>query len=158
MERLIAKVISGGQTGADQAALDAAIGAGVDHGGWLPKGRKTESGPLSPSYRLEEMASGSYRDRTGKNVCEADGTLIVSHGELTGGSLLTKVLAEKYGRPWLHINCLDQGLDEAVDACESWFRQYRIGVLNVAGPRASGDPDIYDAVRLLVGKLLELTE
>lgn len=158
MKRCIKKVISGGQTGADQAALDAAIGAGVDYAGWLPKGRKTENGPLPLSYSLKEMASGNYRDRTAKNVRGADGTLIVSHGELTGGSLLTKSFAEKYGLPCLHIDCRKQKLDEAVALCESWLRHHNIGVLNIAGPRASGDPDIYDAARRLVGELLELTE
>ncbi|MCI5220281.1 MAG: hypothetical protein D3914_14100, partial [Candidatus Electrothrix sp. LOE2] len=79
------KIISGGQTGADRAALDAAIERGIPHGGWLPKGRTTEDGPLGQQYRLQELDSYRYRDRTEKNVKESDGTLIVSYGPLTGG-------------------------------------------------------------------------
>lgn len=154
MKQRVVKVISGGQTGADRAALDAAIHAGVDYGGWLPRGRKTEDGPLSLSYRLKELESGDYRDRTARNVCDADGTLIISHGELTGGSLLTKVYAQKYGQPWLHIDCCERSADEAIAVCGNWLHQHRIAVLNVAGPRASGDPAIYEVVRMLVGELL----
>ena len=83
------RIISGGQTGADQAALDAAIALGLPHGGWLPRGRKTESGPLPPHYSLRELRSARYRDRTDKNVRAADGTLICSFGPLGRGSALT---------------------------------------------------------------------
>ena len=72
------KIISGGQTGADRAALDAALELSIPHGGWLPKGRKAEDGPVSKRYRLQELASPNYRDRTRKNILESDGTLIVS--------------------------------------------------------------------------------
>ena len=154
MEHRIRKIISGGQTGADQAALDAAIEAGCAHGGWLPKGRKTENGPLPLSYRLEEMKSSNYRHRTAKNVREADGTLLVTHGELSGGTLLTRVFAEKYGKPWLHIDCSRQSAEEAHALCRKWLGENAVAVLNVAGPRASGDPDIYTAVKRLVDRLL----
>jgi hypothetical protein len=75
MSSLIEKIISGGQTGADRDALDIAIELGIPHGGWLPKGRKTEEGPLPEKYQLEEMRAASYEMRTVKNVLEADGTL-----------------------------------------------------------------------------------
>jgi hypothetical protein len=86
---MIKKIISGGQTGADQAALDAAIKWDIPHGGWVPKGRRTESGPLSNRYQLKEMPTDSYPSRTEQNVIDSDGTLIITHGELTGGSEYT---------------------------------------------------------------------
>ena len=83
---MISKIISGGQTGADRAALDVAIELGIPHGGWIPKGRKTEAGPLSAKYRLQEMPTSDYPKRTEQNVIDSDGTMIVCHGPLTGGS------------------------------------------------------------------------
>ncbi len=112
------KIISGGQTGADRAALDAARQRDLPHGGWLPKGRRTEDGPLGQEYRLQEMDSYRYEDRTGKNVVESDGTLIVSYGPLTGGSALTEALAVCYARPCLHLNMSDFSQDDAVQAGE----------------------------------------
>ncbi|HOI73414.1 MAG TPA: putative molybdenum carrier protein [Syntrophales bacterium] len=144
---MITRLISGGQTGADRAALDFAIQRGIPHGGWVPRGRKTEAGPLPDRYRLQETASGAYAERTEKNVLLADGTLIISRGSLKGGSLLTKELAERHGRSWMHAD-LDRGsVEEAAERIRGWIRDRSIGVLNVAGPRASQDPEIYKAVR-----------
>lgn len=154
MKHRVRKIVSGGQTGADRGALDAAIAAGVEHGGWLPKGRKTENGPLPLSYNLNELPSKDYRDRTARNVQDSDGTLMVSHGALTGGTLLTKVFAEKFNKPWLHLDMRRQTWEEALSACEEWLCSSGIEVLNVAGPRASGDSDIYDTVRELIAVLL----
>ena len=140
------KIISGGQTGADRAALDAAIRLKIPHGGWLPKGRKTEDGPLPTRYRLRELPSPKYRDRTEKNILDSDGTLIVSFGPLTGGSALTESLALRHDRPCLIINLGDIPRDHAVQAIETWLARYDIETLNVAGPRESGAPGIYQAV------------
>jgi len=101
---MINKIISGGQTGADQGALDAAIQMGIPHGGWIPKGRLAENGPLDPKYLLQEMPTASYPKRTEKNVLDSTGTLIISHGPLSGGSLRTQKLAKQHHRPWLHID------------------------------------------------------
>ena len=90
----------------DQAALDVAIKLAVAHGGWIPKGRLTESGPLPQKYRLKETRSSSYADRTEKNVQDADGTLIISRGQLTGGSDYTREMATRHNRPWLHIDLI----------------------------------------------------
>ena len=92
---MIKKIISGGQTGADRAALDVAIKLDIPHGGWVPKGRKTESGPLPERYQFQEMGTRGYAERTEQNVLDSDGTLILSHGKLTGGSALTLRLAKK---------------------------------------------------------------
>ncbi len=153
---LIHKIVSGGQTGADRAALDAAVELGRSYGGWLPKGRKTEDGPLPLRYKMQEMTSGDYRRRTEKNVVDSDGTLIISHGALTGGSLLTLKFAEKKKRPCLHIDCELYPPDKAKPVIEQWLCQNAIRVLNVAGPRGSGDPVIYDVVKNIVSWLLQL--
>ena len=144
------KIISGGQTGADRAALDAAIALGIPHGGWLPRGRKAEDGPVPECYNLRELAYKNYRDRTKKNILDSDGTLIVSHGPLTGGSALTEALAIRHNRPCLHLNMADISPDEAGVALERWLKKYSIATLNVAGPRASGEPRIYDMVKTLL--------
>ena len=83
---MIVKIISGGQSGVDRAALDAAIRLGIPHGGWVPKGRLAEDGPLPETYSLRETPTAVYAERTEKNVVDSDGTLIISRGELTGGS------------------------------------------------------------------------
>ncbi|CAK8717162.1 MAG: hypothetical protein D3917_12265 [Candidatus Electrothrix sp. AX5] len=144
------KIISGGQTGADRAALDAAIERGIPHGGWMPRGRATEDGPLGQQYRLQELDSYRYRDRTRKNVVESDGTLIVSYGPLTSGSALTEALAVRYDRPCLHLNMDYFSLNDAVLALEQWLEKNAIETLNVAGPRASSDERIYETVRELI--------
>ena len=143
----IHKIISGGQTGADQAALDAAIGMGIPHGGWIPKGRLTEEGPAPEKYNLEEMETERYEKRTEQNVIDSDGTVIYSHGALSGGSLYTQEMAQKHGRPFLHVNLGRMRSLEASLATGKWVAENGIGVLNVAGPRASKDPDIYRKVK-----------
>jgi hypothetical protein len=89
------RIVSGGQTGADQAALDVAIELSIPHGGWVPKGRKTECGPQPAKYQVKEMPKDSYQERTEQNVIDSDGTLIISHGPFTGGSDYTRQLVEK---------------------------------------------------------------
>jgi len=143
----IRKIISGGQTGADQAALDVAIDYGIPHGGWIPKGRKTEKGRLPDKYRLKELSSIDYAKRTELNVIDSEGTLILSHGPLTGGSALTKSLAKKHNRSCLHVDLNSMSEYKAVEAIRSWIESRDIHVLNVAGPRASEDLEIYDATQ-----------
>jgi hypothetical protein len=100
---MLTKIISGGQTGADQAGLEVAIKLNIPHGGWIPKGRLTENGPLPDKYNLQEMPGKSYPKRTEQDVMDSDGTVIFSHGKLTGGSALTAQLAEKHSKPILHL-------------------------------------------------------
>lgn len=142
---MIKKIISGGQTGADRAALDVAIKLGILHGGWVPKGRKTESGTLPNRYQLQEMGTSSYADRTEENVLDSDGTLIFSHGKLTGGSELTFKLAKKHDRPWLHVDLDRFNTFDAAHLINSWIVRHGVRILNVAGPPASKDPAIYQA-------------
>jgi len=143
---MLKKIISGGQTGADQAALDAAIKLGLPHGGWIPKGRPTEDGKFSDKYKLREMPTKSYPKRTEQNVIDSDGTLIITHGKLTGGSKLTQKVAKKHDRPCIHINLNETLLFMASSEINSWIIENGIEVLNVAGSRASKDPKIYKEV------------
>lgn len=153
---MIQIIISGGQTGADRAALDFAMKHGIPHGGWVPKGRKTEDGTLLEKYHLQEMATGSYSKRTEKNVLNSDGTLIVSHGLLTGGSALTTGFAEHHGKPWIHIDLETTSYPEAANMIREWIKRKSIKVMNVAGARASKDPMIYQATMDLLDAALIL--
>ena len=143
---MITKIISGGQTGADQAALDFAIEHDLPHGGWIPKGKITEDGIFPDKYHLDEMPTASYPKRTERNILDSDGTIIFSRGKLTGGSALTRKLAKQHERPWLHIDLDKVVVTEAVQAISEWVDQNNIQTLNVAGPRASKDPGIHDIV------------
>jgi len=144
------KIVSGGQSGADRAALDWAIAAGIEHGGWCPAGRRAEDGIIDAKYRLVETESADYRERTGKNVADSDGTLIVNLGELGEGTLETLRIARKLSKPHLVVQA-DHGIaDEDGRAVVAWLQQSKICTLNVAGPRASKRPGIYAATwRLL---------
>ncbi len=152
---MITKIMSGGQPGTDQAALDFAIAHGIPHGGWIPKGRKTEDGVLPDKYHLKEMPTASYPKRAEKNILDSDGTIIFSRGNLTGGSSLIRKLAKQHGRPWAHLD-LDQ-MNEwiAADILTGWIDRHDIQVLNVAGPRASKDPGIHDIVMDILEALME---
>lgn len=142
----IKKVISGGQTGADQAALDAAIEMGISHGGWVPLGRLTEKGRLSSRYKMQEINAIDYDQRTELNVMDSDGTLLFSYGELKGGSALTKKYARKHLKPCLHVDIKEISEYKAVEIIKSWLDVRNIETLNVAGPRASESPEMYNTV------------
>jgi hypothetical protein len=153
---MIPRVItSGGQTGADRAALDAALAAGVATGGWVPKGRRAEDGPIPDRYpNLRETDADDYETRTRWNVRDSDATLIVSHGPLAGGSKLTEAIAREIGKPLLHVDLSTTSIAEAAEAVRSWLGRLDGETLNVAGPRASGDPEIYRAVYEIVTLLV----
>lgn len=152
---MLKKIISGGQTGVDRAALDVAMRLGMKHGGWIPKGRRSEDGPLPVQYRLQEMPTEEYAARTEKNVLEADGTLIISRGTPTGGTDYTRKMALKHSKHLLHIDLsLGQRPSDAGSVIASWIELNRVETLNVAGPRASNDPNIYmDATNILTHAL-----
>ena len=147
---MIKKIISGGQTGTDRAALDAAIELGIPHGGWVPKGRLAEDGPISDKYQLKEMPTVSYDARTEQNVIDSDGTLIISHGELSGGSAYTRKMAMKHGKPWYHADLNKLPTFQAAMISEDWISKNSIEILNVAGPRHSKDPAIHGLVTVIL--------
>ncbi len=142
---MVNKIISGGQTGVDQAALDVAINLGISHGGWVPRGRMTENGMLDDKYQVREMKTSNYNKRTEQNVIDSNGTLIISHGKLTGGSEYTREIALFNNRPWLHIDLNNTIAFQAARKIRSWIAEHGIEILNVAGSRASKDPAIYKA-------------
>lgn len=96
------------------------------------------------------MPTGEYSERTEKNILDSDGTLIVSHGRLTGGSALTRELAKRHNRPCIHVDMEDTDMDDAANQVKAWIERKYIQVLNVAGPRASKDPKIYDTTMALL--------
>ncbi len=137
---MIEKVISGGQTGVDRGALDAALAAGIPCGGWCPAGRKAEDGVIPIRYPLQEIAHPDYRQRTLRNVREADGTLILYSGELSGGSRLTAEFCEGEHKPVKLIDAAHITPAQAVQLLGAFVEREAIRVLNVAGPRESGWP------------------
>lgn len=150
-------IISGGQTGADRAAWDAAIEAGYDIGGYVPKGRLSEDGPISLNYpNVIETSSDDPAKRTELNITKADGTLIFTHGDPRGGTRLTVDLARAQGKPALNIDLTAAPPTKIAQSVSEWLRNNKITVLNVAGPRASEDPGIYDAVYSVLSEVLQL--
>ena len=151
---IFSKIISGGQTGVDRAALDVALELGLEAGGWCPRGRRAEDGRIDSRYPLLETTSWKYPVRTRKNVLESDGTLILTRGEPKGGTSLTVALAKKLGKPY-RMGDLDQG-SKTKAGIRNWGAENKIQILNVAGPRESEAPGIYNqAVQLLAGLLAE---
>ena len=147
----VEKIVSGGQTGADRAALDAARELGIATGGWLPRGRCAEDGPLPERYDgMAETGSADPAVRTGRNVRDSDATLIVSHGPPTGGTALTLERARALGRPYLPLDLAALDRAAATATLRAWLAERQPRVLNVAGPRASGDPAVYEATRALL--------
>jgi hypothetical protein len=136
----IEKIVSGGQTGVDRAALDWAIERGIPHGGFCPRGRRAEDGPIDRRYQLTETPDEPYEQRTEWNVRDSDGTVIFSLAPaLGGGSRLTADLARRHGKPCLHLSAQAAGR-EAGPRLRQWVAAHGIRVLNVAGPRASSEP------------------
>lgn len=147
------KIISGGQSGVDRAALDWAIAHGIRHGGWCPPGRLAEDGVISSRYQLSEMTHGSYRQRTRQNVVDSDGTLILNVGELDGGTLEAKHFAKKLSKPLfiLQLDAVDSS--KHVPEVTAWLKDNNIQALNIAGPRESKRPGIYSASMEFLHKL-----
>jgi hypothetical protein len=137
------RIISGGQTGVDRAALDVALAFGLPYGGWLPKGRRTEDGALPDTYKMKEMPTADYSGRTEQNVIDSQGTLIICRGKPKGGTELTQALAVRHHRPCLHVDPSSINVFQAAKNISTWISQQGIEVLNVAGPRNSEDPEIY---------------
>jgi hypothetical protein len=139
---LIEKVASGGQTGADRAALGFAIERGIPHGGWCPKGRLGEDGPIDLCYQLNEMLSGTYAERTEWNVGDSDGTVVFSiAAALTGGSKKTVQFAHKHQKPVLHVSRSRGPVSREMEQVQ-FIREHHIRVLSVAGLRASREPEV----------------
>ena len=148
----VAKIVSGGQTGVDRAALDVAIQFGVPCGGWCPLGRRAEDGPIADLYPLQETPKAKYQQRTRWNVRDSDGTLILAVGPLQGGTELTRKLAERMDKPH---RVVDLGAASDPGTVADWILEHRIQVLNVAGPRESTLPGIYQQAAEYLRSLLD---
>jgi hypothetical protein len=145
------RIVSGGQTGVDRAGLDVALEMGIPCGGWCPRGRRAEDGPLPERYPLRETSSASYPERTERNVLDSDGTLVLHRGRPRGGTALTLRLAREHGRPALAV---DLSAGPAATAVRDWITREGIRTLNVAGPRESEHPGIHDDAMALLREVL----
>ena len=149
------KIISGGQTGVDRTALEWALAHDVPHGGWCPRGRKAEDGSIPTEFHLKETHASTSVIRTRWNVRDSDGTVIFSAGpELNGGSKLTREFAQLQGKPWLHLDS-SLGVVEAVRRLRRFIEEEGIATLNVAGPRASEEPDNGKFVHAVLSRALK---
>mgnify|MGYP002388539321 CR=1 FL=1 len=146
------RVISGGQTGVDRAALDAAIQLNIPHGGWCPLGRLAEDGKIPDCYQLRETHSADYAVRTEWNVRDSDATLILTKGELSGGTRLTAIFALRYSKPLRVVNLEDNLPPKSV---VDWLLSHNVRTLNVAGPRESTCPEIYQMAKAYLCDLLQ---
>jgi hypothetical protein len=148
---VLEKIVSGGQTGVDRAALDAALAAGVACGGWCPRGRWAEDGPIASRYPLVETPQATPAQRTAWNARDAEATLVVTRGAPRGGTALALERARAEERPVL---VLDLAADCDLAALERWLERCAVRVLNVAGPRESEAPGIYEESLRLLAALL----
>jgi len=143
-------IMSGGQTGVDRAALDAAFDLGLPVGGWCPRGRRAEDGPIDRRYPLEETPGSRWSQRTDWNVRDSDATLICVTGAPTGGTALTVRRATARGKPHLVLDLRDP---DAVALARSWIDSTRPARLNVAGPRESSTPGIHGLARAILREI-----
>lgn len=137
------KIISGGQTGVDRAALDAALRAGIECGGWCPEGRLAEDGTIPLHYPVTELEGANYTDRTLQNVKGSDGTVIIYFDSLSGGTEKTLLFCLNRQKPYLLIDASEMNCERAAERMQKFVIRNGIAVLNFAGPRASGEPLAY---------------
>jgi hypothetical protein len=151
-------ILSGGQTGADRAALDWACHNNIEHAGWCPKGRLAADGPIPLRYRLRETESTGYRQRTKLNVQDSDATLIFNMGALDGGSLQTARFAQILNKP-CRVFQLDQvALEEVASDLIEWLAKSKFVLINVAGPREEKRAGIYALVFSVLNHCLNLSK
>lgn len=144
------KIVSGGQTGVDRAALDVALELGIPCGGWCPEGRMAEDGSIAERYPLRELPGAGYRQRTRANVADSDATLIVYFGEVEGGTAATLHDCLELGKPFKLIDAAEIPPPQGAAAVKRFLQRRRVQVLNIAGPRASKSPRAYSYTRELL--------
>lgn len=149
------KIISGGQTGVDRAALDACLKAGFPCGGWCPAGRRAEDGIIPTLYPLREMDSVYYDDRTRQNILDSNATLIIYQDDLTGGTLLTYRLANALNQPVFLFKVSPFFIDESLEELLHFLKTNSVEILNIAGPRASQWAKAYESALLITSGLIK---
>jgi hypothetical protein len=149
---MLSCVVAGGQTGVDRGALDAALDLEFPCGGWCPEGRQAEDGVIPARYPLDEL-TGGYEERTQKNVEDSDGTLVITFGRASGGTVHTIDCCKQLGRPHMILDASALPLEEALREALRFLRNERVARLNVAGPRASGEPRAHGYAYRLVREL-----
>ena len=149
------KIISGGQTGVDRGALDAALELGIECGGTCPAGRKAEDGIIPERYPLTESGSSVYSDRTRQNVVDSDATLIIHFGHLQGGTALTRQCCIEQQKPYLVVDAFNNEQSTLAEQIAKFIDSHKVKVLNVAGPRASKVPTAQEITKLLVEAVLQ---
>jgi hypothetical protein len=153
----VTKIISGGQTGADRAGLDAGRALGIEIGGYCPRGRRAEDGAIPAVYPVTELASPEYPPRTRANVDAADATVVFTVGAPDRGSALTIEIARTLAKPVLAIDLSVTSVADAATALARWIRERKPRVLNVAGSRESRAPGIYALVRDVLSRAISST-
>ena len=148
----IIKIISGGQTGVDRAALDAAIELGFEYGGFCSKGRLAEDGVIQNKYNLTELNNSQYLMRTFENVQASYGTLIIHQGTVSGGTLKTIDYCQMINKSFFEVNLLED-LEKIPLNFDTWIKENHIIIMNIAGPRESAAP-IYNRTYALLMDLL----
>jgi hypothetical protein len=155
-ECALTTIVSGGQTGADRAALDWAITKGIPHGGWCPRGRRAEDGKIPDRYHLHPSQGTQYAQRTEWNVRDSDGTVVFTiESHLHGGSKRAVEFAREYRKPWLHLS-RTMPVEDCAERLRDFVVDHKIAVLNVAGSRASVEPDIGEFVQDVLTAFWEL--
>ncbi len=147
---MIIRIVSGGQTGVDRAALDFARDANIPSGGWCPAGRIAEDGIISVRYPLQEIPQGGYHERTCMNVIDSDGTLIIYNGTISGGTAETLQAAKENRKPFCLIDAASIPPDNAATELAAFIHRHDIKRLNIAGPRASQWSNAYTYTRALL--------
>lgn len=135
------KIVSGGQTGVDRAALDTAIRLGIPHGGWCPHGRRAEDGRLDKRYLLTETPGDDYLQRTEWNVRDSDATLILTCGPVEGGTAATRDYCRHWNKP---LQLVDLSDSPEAEITRQWLTDNAVRVINIAGPRASKQSKSYE--------------
>ncbi len=150
----LVRLVSGGQSGVDRGALDAALTRGFPCGGWCPAGRLAEDGPIPDRYPLSELESGGYLERTLRNVADSDGTLIIQFGAVHGGTRETLQACRRSEKPCLLVDGAVEAPAAGAARARAWIRENALGVLNVAGPRLSDCPGSHEYAYALVDGIL----
>jgi Circularly permutated YpsA SLOG family len=148
------KIVSGGQTGVDRGALDAALVVGFPCGGWCPEDRRAEDGPIPERYPMTPLPGGRHRERTHQNVIDSDGTVILYYRSLTGGTLLAHEFFVLEKKPFIVLDATKFTESDASDAIVRFIEEHDIKVLNVAGPRLSGWVTGYVFALAVIGEVI----